>query len=362
MERYFNTSGPCEPGLHYMLPPGRRLGRFLELVEQKRFFTLHAGRQTGKTTSALWVAGELERAGRFAPVWVDLLPAQGRGTPAEAIRTVLSQLRLAFESYLPRLAVPHHAALLADPATAVLNYLIVAARKSALPLVILFDEADGLVGEAMVSFLGQLRTGYIGRARTPFAASVALIGQRRVRDYALSREDRRDLKWLGTASPFNVEAESLTLPTFTREEVGELLGQHTQETGQVFEPAAIDVVFDLSQGQPWLVNALAYEAAFRDVKDRSQPITAEHIDTGRTRIVRERRTHLASLDARLREDRVRRVLAPMITGDSLRRPTWRMSNTWSGWDSCGARRRRESKSPTRSTETSFCGSFRGRNC
>ena len=38
-----------------MLPPDRRLGRVMELIEQGRYFTLHAGRQTGKTTSANWL-------------------------------------------------------------------------------------------------------------------------------------------------------------------------------------------------------------------------------------------------------------------------------------------------------------------
>jgi len=55
MRAYFNTSGPCIPGEHYMLPPDRRLGRVMELIEQGRYFTLHAGRQTGKTTSANWL-------------------------------------------------------------------------------------------------------------------------------------------------------------------------------------------------------------------------------------------------------------------------------------------------------------------
>jgi hypothetical protein len=51
----FNTAGPCIPGEHYMLPPGRRLGRVLELIGERKYFTLHSGRQTGKTTSAFWL-------------------------------------------------------------------------------------------------------------------------------------------------------------------------------------------------------------------------------------------------------------------------------------------------------------------
>jgi len=169
----------------------------------------------------------------------------------------------------------------------------------------------------MVSFLTQLRSGYLGRDRSPFPATVALIGLRRVQDYALSVEDRRTVAWLGTTSPFNVEAETLTLSIFSKEDIAELLAQHTEATGQRFLPEAVERIGELSEGQPWLVNALAYEAAFRDVRDRSVDITAEDIETGRARIVRERRTHIASLAARLREPRVRRIVAPMLAGAVL---------------------------------------------
>ena len=38
-----------------------------------------------------------------------------------------------------------------------------------------------------------------------------------------------------------------------------LYAQHTQATGQIFEPSAIEKVFDQTDGQPWLVNAIARE-------------------------------------------------------------------------------------------------------
>src|SRR5438105_3108848 len=91
---------------------------------------------------------------------------------------------------------------------------------------------------AMVSFLTQLRQGYIARTEMPFAHAMALIGMRQVRDYVLSREERRAVSWLGTASPFNISAEAATLSAFTREDVAELLCQHTEAAGQRFLPEA----------------------------------------------------------------------------------------------------------------------------
>ncbi len=51
MARFFNTSGPCRPELNYMLPPLRRVPTVRGLIEQQKYFVLHAPRQAGKTTA-----------------------------------------------------------------------------------------------------------------------------------------------------------------------------------------------------------------------------------------------------------------------------------------------------------------------
>jgi hypothetical protein len=182
-------------------------------------------------------------------------------------------------------------------------------------MVVFIDEADCLVGAAMVSFLTQLRDGYIDRRKVPFPHSIALVGQRTVRDFALSLEERRAVSWLGTASPFNISSEAPTLTSFTREDTAELTAQHTADTGQRFEPEAVNAIFDLSQGQPWLVNALADQIVRRDVRDPATPITEAHVFAAKETIILERRTHIDSLIHKLRDPRVSKILAPMLVGD-----------------------------------------------
>jgi hypothetical protein len=70
-------------------------------------------------------------------------------------------------------------------------------------------------------------------------------------------ELRPDERSLGTASPFNIKDRSLTLRDFDEPEVRELLAQHTEETGQRFSAEAQAELFEQTQGQPWLTNALA---------------------------------------------------------------------------------------------------------
>jgi hypothetical protein len=313
----FNTTGPCIPGEHYMLPPERRLERVQTLIEERKYFTLHAGRQTGKTTSLMWLERHLNATGRWRAVWVDLETAREQPDPAAALSTILNVIDLTLRLRHAGFARPDASeieAMLRTPETALLEYLGRLTSLDERPLVLLFDEADGLVGPAMVSVLTQLRHGYIARSQTPFPSSVILVGQRQVRDYVLGADDRRALSWLGTTSPFNITAEATTLGPFTEAEVAELLGQHTAATGQRFEPEAVRRIWELGRGHPWLTNALAGQIVGRDVRDPGMAITAQHVESAKETIILERRSHIDSLVARLREPRVRRILAPMLTG------------------------------------------------
>jgi hypothetical protein len=86
----------------------------------------------------------------------------------------------------------------------------------------------------------------------------------------------------------------------------------------VFTPEALAQVWALTQGQPWLVNALAYRACFelRAGRDRRQPITLELINQAKEAMIVERVTHLDQLAHKLQEPRVRRIIEPMLAGQT----------------------------------------------
>lgn len=316
MRPSFNIAGPCIPGEHYMLPPERRLERVLRLIEDRKYFTLHAGRQTGKTTSAQWLVKHLNSTGRWCAMHVDVQNARDTDSPLLAFEVIREDLDHAVQRDLPDVGLGRALVRKVKPSRGfLLRYLRDLAARAPHPLVVLFDEADALLGKAMVSFLTQLRQGYIDRATTPFPASVVLIGQRQVRDYAVSAKDQKALTWLGTSSPFNITAEAMTIAPFTESDVQELLAQHTATTGQRFEPEAIARIYELGQGHPWLTNAMADQIVNWDVEDRSVAINAQHVDVAKETIILERRSHIDSLVARLREERVRKIIDPMLVGD-----------------------------------------------
>jgi hypothetical protein len=99
--------------------------------------------------------------------------------------------------------------------------------------------------------------------------------------------------------------------------VVDLYAQHTADTGQVFTPAALEHTFALTQGQPWLVNALARQAVEVLVPDPTVPVDVPQIDAAKERLIERQDTHLDSLAERLREERVRRIIEPMLAGQQL---------------------------------------------
>ena len=117
-------------------------------------------------------------------------------------------------------------------------------------------------------------------------------------------------------SAFNVKAESLRLGDFTEAEVHTLLGQHTEETGQPFTPEALGTVWNRTRGQPWLVNALCRRVCFWSEagRDRTRAITEEDILDAQEHLILSRVTHLHQFADKLQEDRVRRVVEPLLSG------------------------------------------------
>ena len=181
---------------------------------------------------------------------------------------------------------------------------------------LLLDEVDALIGDTLISLLRQLRAGYTQRPDR-FPQTVILCGVRDLRDYRIHASSEATPITGGSA--FNIKAKSLRLGDFNAAEVTTLLGEHTAETGQVFTPEALARVWELTCGQPWLVNALAYEACFElpEGRDRSHPIGVGLIDQAKENLILRRVTHLDQLADKLREPRVRRVIEPMLAGTAL---------------------------------------------
>ena len=315
MEKFFNTAGPQIPEDNYSIDP---LSRFnLEeiefLIRQKRYFVLHAPRQTGKTSCMLALRDYLNHQGTYIAVYANVEGGQAlrndvKGVVGSTVDTIASELGLILGSdqydYIS-MDVKNK-----ESGSMLSIYLSQVCHKLDKPLVLILDEIDALVGDSLVSVLRQIRSGYANRPAA-FPQSVILCGVRDVRDYRIVLSNQ-DIVTGGSA--FNIKAESLRLGNFSKDEIHELYMQHTRETGQEFDESCFPLVWEATEGQPWLVNALAHEVTWRmrENRDRGVRIIPEMIDRAIESIIYRRDTHIDILIDKLREDRVRRVIQPML--------------------------------------------------
>ncbi len=316
MERYFHTLGPCNPTTHYMLPALARCTDVLGLIARGHYFIIHAARQSGKTTLLMELTNQLNSEGTYHTLYCSLESADKiseaeKGIPA-IVKAIAKQIR--FHSDLKHYSFAEGSDY--SDYTNVLQETVASfCAKLDKPLVILFDEIDCLANRTLISFLRQIREGYINRDFYPFVHAVGLVGMRNIRDYRA--QVREDSETLGSGSPFNIAADPLTLHNFTQAEIGQLYAQHTADTGQVFPDEVVAHVYHATNGQPWLVNAIAKDIVEGMLhNDVSQPIVLDYVDQAVHNIIMRRGIHLNSLMARLKEKRVQRIVEPLLLGQA----------------------------------------------
>ncbi len=318
----FNTAGPVNKVNHYKLDPLTRwdLNVINDLIDDEKYFLLHAPRQSGKTSCLLALRDKINAEDDYICVYVNIEAARGaKNNIEDGIYGILS----AIEKRVIRLTKKE------DEINAILDKIIKRGTfNSAIvdfleklteffdkPFVLLIDEIDSLHGDLIISVLSQLRSGYDDRGEY-FPSSIMLTGVLDIKDYHLLNIGP---KHITGGSCFNIKSESLTIGNFTREEIEQLYLEHTKETGQVFKDEVFDSVYDYTDGQPWLVNALAYEVCFemKENNDRSITITKPMIKKAKKRLILSGQTHLDQLSDKLQQERVRNVIQPMIEGKNV---------------------------------------------
>jgi hypothetical protein len=297
-----------------MIDPLKRLTEVGALIKKELYFTLHAPRQTGKTTYLHALVRKLDAEGKYIPLAVSFEQAGYRSITVEKANEIL--IARIYEGARQSLPQKHQPPKPENGKFLNLNFYLKAWSESQeKPIVLFIDEIDALLDDVLVSILRQLRDGYQSRPRY-FPSSVVLVGLRDVRDY--KEKIRSEIESWGTASPFNIKSDSLFLKNFSREEVGELLDQHTKATGQVFPGEVKKEIFYLTEGQPWLTNALANQIVFKILgDDYTREITLDILWQAKNQLILRRDTHLDSLAERIKEKRVKYIVQAIINGENL---------------------------------------------
>ena len=324
MSRWFNIGGPCNPALHYMLPAAARLPDVVSLIRKQQYFVVHAPRQCGKTTAFQALADEINAKGKMVAHYCSVEAVQEFRDPKTSMAEIAQQICLNLDLY-PELFGEGTKEIMLEviaksPDTAVVtNTLKAIAEHLKKPFIVFFDEVDCLSDATLISFLRQLRNGRIAcKVPGTFPVSIALIGLRNIRDYKM--RIRPEGLSTGEASPFNVITKAMTIRQFTESEMRALYRQHTNETGQTFDEAALAKAWEYSHGQPYLVNALA-RWCVEEIhhEDFSQPVTGADMDEAKEKLIRERGTHLDSLMEKATDPRVQPIVEQVMLGGEFNR-------------------------------------------
>ena len=315
--RRFWTQGPVNAQDHYVVSRSDEIADYIKRVDEGRYVVLFAPRQTGKTTFfqdalAVLVADSItEQTANYFPIQlnfdvykntsvtdfydnlyhdiceeIESLFQRRGGTLPEALIQLLSDTQLTnphamrrFFRHLDRLLTPQK-------------------------FVLIIDEFDGIPQAVLSDFLHTLRHIYIsGKPRCPH--SVGIIG---VKSIAQLNYDR-------SISPFNIQDE-FQLPNFTLEQVQELLGQYTDEVGQVFVPEVIASIHKQTAGQPVLVNRFAQILTEELDIPKSEPITMAHFSKAHAQLLHERNTNIEHLTTNIRRNpRFESVLMRIMARD-----------------------------------------------
>jgi hypothetical protein len=315
MKRFFNVTGLCNPTDHFMVDPLRGLNKtIMDLIENKYYFTIHAPRQTGKTTLLRALMNQINAEGTRICLYFSVETAGYRSiTVDDANKNINRAIIESAKSFLPEEYWPKHF----DRAAGMSFKDFVTQWTRDLPkaLVLLIDEIDALYDDTLISVLRQLRDGFQYRPEA-FPSSVALVGLRDVREY--KEKVRENDKSIGSGSPFNIKAKSLTINNFNKPQIDGLLQQYTDEGGQVFTDEIIDLMYSLTGGQPWLVNALAREITYKILHgDTLKPVTIEIVNQAKENLIMRRDTHLDSLIDKLLDESVFPLMDALISGADI---------------------------------------------
>jgi hypothetical protein len=295
-----------------MLPPADRLvgAQLHRYIRDKLYWVLHAPRQTGKTTFLQSWMREINAGSEALSCYVSVERCQGVPEPERAMPAICNAIK--DYTRMSKLAVPE---VSTTDANSMLSDTLIRWAELVLPkpLIVLFDEVDVLEGEALISFLRQLRGGFASRGAGTFPISIALVGMRDLKDYITVAKDG---KAPNPGSPFNVKVDSASLSNFTKEDIAKLFAQRTQETGQQIAPEALDYVYAQSKGQPWIVNSLFARATMRILDEEStETVTIAHIREAREQMIQARETHLDALAFRLENPQIHLVMESLVTGE-----------------------------------------------
>ncbi|KLO21238.1 AAA-like domain-containing protein [Marinitoga sp. 1155] len=255
--RRFCTSGPVDKKTCYYIERPDIMKEALDHIENWRYFTVSAPRQSGKTTLLNDIVEKIKD--KYLTIFISF-ESYGDKTKTSFLKTIVRDFKIKIKSlYSENIEIEEPEEM--DDIRRIMMRLNETTGKE---VVLMIDEFEKLDEKIMNEFLHVIRSIYhdreIYKLRSVILISVGYLSG--------ILEDN--------ASPFNI-AEHLEVPYFTKEQVYDLLSQHEKETGQIFEEKVKELIWHNAAGQPGLTNGLAYDLVMKKAKGE-KIITEKHFE------------------------------------------------------------------------------------
>jgi hypothetical protein len=295
-ERIFEDAGSVIPKKAYYVRldhvTNTKKQDFKTMVDEGRYFSMFAPRQSGKTTFLEGILKELHQNSTYIVI---LLCFQNLNqvSKEEFYREIEKELYTQLKNRLREVGCEKYEIignfLENHRLTNHLSFMelfeelnrIIEVKK----IVVFIDEFDGIPIDELENFLTTLRRLYQKYKSVEQKAlySIGLIGIRNITKLIV-----------GGVSPFNI-ADQVDLPPFSLKNVRGLYSQYTEESNQPFTEEAVRKIYQETAGQPWLVNRLGTILTVKVKPGTSSPIDEQDVEKAIQILLKERNDHFDNL-------------------------------------------------------------------
>lgn len=256
MVKEFNTTGSCNPAIHYMVDTSEKLKQIEELVNKGKYFTINRARQYGKTTTLDLL---LKRLSPNYTVYQISFETDGDLFESgkdfcRGLAMKLSRAAFITEEQSKYWRDHNNCSNLDDLSVVITDFCKAQNKK----VVLMIDEVDKSTdNQIFLHFLGMLRNKYLDRAKNGMDStfhSVILAGVYDVKNLKLKirREEERKYN-----SPWNVATDFLVDMNFNVTEIKAMLSDYENDhkTGMDIQLVS-EEIHRLTNGYPFLVSKI----------------------------------------------------------------------------------------------------------
>ena len=256
MKKRFNTTGSCNPALHYMVDTSKKLAQIEEYIEEGLYFTINRARQFGKTTTMKALFRNL--SDRYVVISISFEIGDTIFDSVEGFCEGLD-FKIANAAGMSTEQIDFWQNEHKSSSFEGLSYKISAFCKSqSKPVLLLIDEVDKSTdNQLFLNFLGLLRNKFLDRDMKGMNStfhSVVLAGVYDVKNLKLKLRPDEERKY---NSPWNIATDFDVDMTFHPDEIITMLNEYEEDYKTGMDKVFIsNEIYKYTSGYPFLVSKI----------------------------------------------------------------------------------------------------------